>query len=67
MKGLLAKLVAFYRRESVAVGVVVTSGTALVAAFTTGLTPEQLAAITTFVAAVTGLTARSQVTPTATP
>lgn len=64
---ILSKLLAWYRQESVAVGVVVTSGSALYEAFTTSLTSGQVAAITAFTAAVMGLLARSQVTPVAKP
>lgn len=61
------KVKEWYHRESVAVGAVVTALTGLLTAFSTHLTPEQVAAITTAVGAVTALLARSQVTPTPPP
>lgn len=61
----LSKLKGWYRQESVAVGVVITAGSALYEAFTTSLTSGQVAAISAFVGAVMGLLARSQVTPVA--
>lgn len=67
MKAPLSRLAGWYRQESVAVGVVVTAASGLVEAFTTSLTPGQVAAITALVGAVTGLLARSQVTPVAPP
>lgn len=61
----ITKLIGWYRRESVAIGAVITAGTGLLTAFSTHLTPEQVASLTALVGAVTALLARSQVTPTA--
>lgn len=61
----LTKVKDWYQQESVLVGGVVTAATGLYSAFVAHLTGEQTAAVSVFVAAVTALLARSQVTPVA--
>jgi hypothetical protein len=53
----------FLAGEPVAVVTVITAATALLTAFGFELSGEQVAGITAFVAAVSGLFARSKVTP----